>query len=258
MAGHRDDELLNMQADAAALAAEQGADPGKLAAHLAGMQSAAMGASLAQRYANIGAKWLADQAPTRLDPMLIERLSHMGFRRESLADVKIHRGPRAQQAADALTARAFAVGDGDVFFGRGEFDPHSKSGLAVLAHELAHIAPPDSGPGGVAPSYGGGMPSSYGGGGILNERKTGDEDAAGEEAHEKIARQAEQRVFATEDGASAPVMRGPPVGNAPVKSEADAKQDRKIDPAALEAKVMQILAKWERGDVERSGQYVLA
>ncbi len=257
MAGHSDEDLLQMQADAAAAAAQQGADPGKMATHLAGMQSAAMGQSLAQRYANIGAKWLADQAPTRLDRGLIERLSRMGFRSDTLADVRIHRGPRAQQAADALTARAFAVGDGDVFFGRGEFDPHTRSGMAVLAHELAHIAPPDAGPG-IAPSYGGGVPTSFGGGPIINERKRGDEDSAGEEAHERVARQAEARVFAMDDGASSPSLQGAPVGAPPVKAEADAKQERRLDPAALEAKVMQILQKWERGETERTGQFVLA
>lgn len=253
---HRDDELQRLHEEGAALAYEQGADPGALAAQLASTQSAAMGQSLADRYAGIGARWLADAVPTRLDPVLIDRLSRMGFRRDSLADVRIHRGPRAQAAADALTARAFAVGDQDVFFGRGEFDPNSRSGLAVLAHELAHVAPPDASPGGFAPVVGGGMPSSFSGGAVLNERKRGDEDAAGEEAHERQAREAERRVFAMEDGGSAPALQATPSTPASVKTEQDAKEDLKIDPAALEAKVMQIIGKWERQEKERAGLLV--
>lgn len=254
---HRDDELQRLHEEGAALAYEQGADPGALAAQLASTQSASMGQSLADRYAGIGARWLADSAPTRLDPLLIDRLSRMGFRRESLADVRIHRGPKAQAAADALTARAFAVGDQDVFFGRGEFDPSSRTGLAVLAHELAHVAPPDSSPGGFAPAMGGGMPSSFGGGPVLNERKRGDEDAAGEEAHERQAREAERRVFAVEDGGSAPALQATPTTSGSVKTEQDAKEDLKIDPVALEAKVMQIIGKWERQEKERGGLLVM-
>jgi len=261
MAGKRDDELLRLQAEAADMAVAQGADPGALATQLAGMQTQAMGQSLAQRYAQIGARWLADQAPTRLDAGLIERLARLGFRRESLADVKIHRGTRAQAAADALTARAFAVGDGDVFFGRGEFDPHSSTGFAVLAHELAHVAPPSAGPGGVAPLAGGGIPSSFGGPVVNRRVKDGEEDAAGEEAHEQVSRATERqarREFALDDAAAAPAMAAAPSQPAPVKSEADAKEGQKIDPAALEAKVMQILQKWERAECERVGMHVQA
>ncbi|MSQ84203.1 MAG: DUF4157 domain-containing protein [Myxococcales bacterium] len=256
MANKQDEELLQLQAQGSDLAVDQGAKPGALAAQLAAMQSSSMGQTLAQRYAGIGAKWLSDAAPTRLDTALIDRLSNMGFRRESLADVRIHRGPKAQQAADALTARAFALGDGDVFFGRGEFDPHTTGGLAVLAHELAHVAPPTSMPGGVAPSYGGGLPSSFGGGPILNERRSGNEDAAQEEAQERLAREAEQRVFATEEGGSAPSVSSAPSTTIPTKSEGDARQEKRIDAVRLEAKVMEILAKWDRIDVERGGTFV--
>ena len=145
MSQAHDDELLRLQANAATTAAEQGADPGQLASQLAGMQSAAMGEGVAGRYASMGARWLSDAAPTRLDRHLIDRLSRLGFRSERLADVRVHRGPKAQRAADALTARAFALGENDIYFAQGQFDPHTTGGLAVLAHELAHVAPPDSG-----------------------------------------------------------------------------------------------------------------
>jgi hypothetical protein len=220
MSASHDDDLLRIQAESAEAAARQGADPGHLAAQLAGMQSSAMGAAVADRYTAMGARWLSDAAPTRLDQTLIDRLSRLGFRSERLADVRIHRGPKAQQAADALTARAFALGENDIYFAQGQFDPHTRGGLAVLAHELAHVAPPDSQADGVAPAAGGGIPTSFGGP-LLNERKRGDEDLAGAEAHERQAREAEARVFAQEDLAAAPQMaaRPGPAAAAPAGGE---------------------------------------
>jgi hypothetical protein len=253
MANMRDDELLELQAQAAELAAAQGADPAVLASQLAGAQTEQMGKTLTDRYASMGARWLSDQVPTRLDPVLIDRLARMGFRSDRLDQVRIHRGPKAQQAAGALSARAFAVGESDIFFGQGEFDPHTRGGLAVLAHELAHVAPPDAGVGaggGIAPGMGGGMPSSFQGP-VLNERKRGDEDASGAEAHERQARDAERRVFAQDDGGGSPAMASGPA--APVKTDQDAKDERKIDPAVLEAKVLQLIGKWERLESERTG-----
>ncbi|MEZ3114809.1 DUF4157 domain-containing protein [Halobaculum sp. MBLA0147] len=57
---------------------------------------------------------------------------------DSLGDVRIHTGPRAAAAADAIDARAFTVGN-HVVFGAGEYDPESAEGQHVLAHELAHV-----------------------------------------------------------------------------------------------------------------------
>lgn len=251
----RDDELRQLEDEGAAIAVESGADPGQLAGQLAGMQSQAMGVGMANRYAQMGARWLSDQVPTRLDGQLLERLASQGFRRESLGDVRIHRGTKAQAAAAALGARAFAIGDQDIFFGQGEYDPSSRSGRAVLAHELAHVAPPDM-PG----NYGNGVPSSFQGGmggmgaPLLNERKRGDEDAAGGERHEKQARDAERRVFAEDDGpAGAPQMAASPAGGGGSTTGGGAGGEKKIEPSALEAKVWSIMAKWERTEMERSG-----
>ncbi|MEZ3116947.1 DUF4157 domain-containing protein [Halobaculum sp. MBLA0147] len=57
---------------------------------------------------------------------------------DSLGDVRIHTGPRAAAAADAIDARAFTVGN-HVAFAAGEYDPESAEGQHVLAHELAHV-----------------------------------------------------------------------------------------------------------------------
>lgn len=54
-----------------------------------------------------------------------------------LGEVRVHTDGSAAEAADRLGARAFAVGN-DVFFGAGQYAPNSRSGQALLAHEVAH------------------------------------------------------------------------------------------------------------------------
>ena len=53
------------------------------------------------------------------------------------AAVRIHTDAQADEAADAVRAHAFTVGQ-RVVFGRGQFDPASSAGRKVLAHELVH------------------------------------------------------------------------------------------------------------------------
>ncbi len=55
-----------------------------------------------------------------------------------LKDVRIHTGPIATATAKALGAEAFTVGH-DVFFRQGRFEPSTKRGEALLAHELMHV-----------------------------------------------------------------------------------------------------------------------
>ena len=57
---------------------------------------------------------------------------------QDLSAVRIHTDSQAQQAAEALDARAFTHGR-DVYFGKGEYEPVSRSGQHLLAHELAHV-----------------------------------------------------------------------------------------------------------------------
>jgi hypothetical protein len=54
-----------------------------------------------------------------------------------LSDVRIHRDAASQNAADAVAARAFTIGD-HIHFAPGEFDPTSSSGQHLIAHEVAH------------------------------------------------------------------------------------------------------------------------
>ena len=51
--------------------------------------------------------------------------------------VRVHTGPAAADAASALGARAFTVGQ-DVFFGAGEYQPTNHAGRRLIAHELTH------------------------------------------------------------------------------------------------------------------------
>ena len=53
-------------------------------------------------------------------------------------DVRVHRDARAAELAAGLGARAFTV-DRDIVFGSGEYDPNSRTGRTLLAHELAHV-----------------------------------------------------------------------------------------------------------------------
>lgn len=52
--------------------------------------------------------------------------------------VRVHTGPAAAAAADALQARAFTR-TSNVYFGLGEYSPATSRGRELIAHELAHV-----------------------------------------------------------------------------------------------------------------------
>lgn len=54
-----------------------------------------------------------------------------------LSGVRVHAGAQAAGAAEELDARAFTVGQ-SIHFGAGEYDPGSKDGQELIAHEVAH------------------------------------------------------------------------------------------------------------------------
>jgi hypothetical protein len=57
---------------------------------------------------------------------------------EPLGDVRVHSDPRAGTLADAVAARAFAVGS-DVFFANGHYRPGTPAGDRLIAHEAVHV-----------------------------------------------------------------------------------------------------------------------
>jgi len=57
---------------------------------------------------------------------------------DSFGDVWIHTGSTAAEACEAISARAFTVGN-HIAFNSGEYDPSNPKGQHVLAHELAHV-----------------------------------------------------------------------------------------------------------------------
>ncbi len=54
-----------------------------------------------------------------------------------LSSVRVHTGAQADESARAVGARAYAVGQ-DAVFAAGQYDPGSREGLRLLAHELSH------------------------------------------------------------------------------------------------------------------------
>ncbi|MEO7688322.1 MAG: DUF4157 domain-containing protein [Sphingomonas sp.] len=69
-------------------------------------------------------------------PMKTRKLLEPRFR-ANFAGVRIHTDGNAAKLANKLNARAFAFGN-HIFFGGGAYDPNSKAGLELLAHELTH------------------------------------------------------------------------------------------------------------------------
>ena len=57
----------------------------------------------------------------------------------SFADVRIHDDAAAHRSAAGLLAKAWTRGS-DIYFAEGYYQPHTRSGRALLAHELTHVA----------------------------------------------------------------------------------------------------------------------
>jgi hypothetical protein len=72
-----------------------------------------------------------------LEPGVRDALS-TSFRHD-FSSVRVHTGPQAERATSALGALAYTVGN-DVVFAGGAYDPLTRSGRSLIAHELAHVA----------------------------------------------------------------------------------------------------------------------
>ncbi|MBK7191815.1 MAG: DUF4157 domain-containing protein, partial [Myxococcales bacterium] len=54
-----------------------------------------------------------------------------------LSGVRVHTGGESQQAAQAVGAKAYTVGN-DIHFAAGNYQPDDPFGMHLLAHEVAH------------------------------------------------------------------------------------------------------------------------
>ena len=92
--------------------------------------------AFSERLASDSALRWADTVERTFSP---ETRAYFGARLgHALSSVRIHSDEHAAQAAHALGSRAFTVGN-DVYFGKDRFDPGSREGRRLLAHELTHV-----------------------------------------------------------------------------------------------------------------------
>ncbi len=108
-----------------------------------------------QRRADVSGAGTALQAPTAALPATVESGgARLGVPlRERFAPllgsdfgaVRLHHDAAADAAARAVGARAFTVGQ-HIHFAAGEYRPHTREGLHLLAHELSHTVQQDGAP----------------------------------------------------------------------------------------------------------------
>ena len=57
---------------------------------------------------------------------------------DDFSDVRVHTDGHADALARSVSARAFTTGS-DLYFAKGEYQPHTSHGDDLLAHELTHV-----------------------------------------------------------------------------------------------------------------------
>ena len=186
-----------------------------------------------RRHTRMGILNRIEDKVVSLDPSLRREMELILQTR--LPDLRLHIGERSQQMAEALGARAFAIGERDVFFGKGEFKPFAPEGKGLLAHELFHLV--------------------EGSGGLKRRH-----DIASE--HDEIqARAIEEMVFAQEKERRAwrpeeslepqTVVLDTPRGH---EGQQTTKTFVTIDKNALEEKIMEVIEKEIKRAKERRGE----
>jgi hypothetical protein len=78
------------------------------------------------------------------EPVRAEMEGHLGV---DLSAVRVHTDGAAATLNRAVQAEAFTTGT-DVFFAPGRYDPSTRAGRGLLAHELTHVVQQSSGAGG--------------------------------------------------------------------------------------------------------------
>lgn len=87
------------------------------------------------RYMNFGRDLIGDALPTRVDPRIAKVLEPI---LGDIGNVRVHTGAMAASAARAMDARAFAVGDQDIFIDPAHLSSSPKEAGSLIAHEVAH------------------------------------------------------------------------------------------------------------------------
>ena len=104
-----------------------------------------------------------------------------------LSGVRVHTDRAAADAAEAVGANAFTVGQ-DIVFGHGKYSPGSESGKRLLAHELTHVVQ-QSGAGNLA-----GISGRTGSPVIQREPANAEEHQRDESVLQKVAARARRKA----------------------------------------------------------------
>jgi hypothetical protein len=113
--------------------------------------------------------------------------------------VRVHDDSRSHALARAFEARAFTVGQ-DIHFATGEYRPHDRRGLALLAHELTHTL-----------QQGGTSTGAAGAGAVEVDRTDSPLEREADAAAGRVL--AGRRVAVTASGARGLVQRAPAAGS---------------------------------------------
>lgn len=186
-------------------------------------------ADILKRYESTGRTLLADALPSKVDPSLARALR--GILGKDVSDVRVHTGKVATEAARAMDARAFAIGDKDIFVDRNEMAIGGAHADALLAHEIAHTT--DASTGYALSAHGG----------------------SGNSAREAFAHEVENK-FARElveegDG----LVRDDNVPGHATKSDGTPKEPV-VDKQLLAQKIMAVLEKHDQAHVARHGLWI--
>jgi len=176
-------------------------------------------------------------------PMLLDHRKRMELAKSLGKDpgaLRVHTGSRAQEATEAMGARAFALGDRDIFLGSDVVHRlGSTEGKAVLAHEAMHTMQAGSG-------LGFSRPGTY-----------------AHDRHEAEARVIEERVLAEDDPAHHVSLPESPAGEVQGKSKEAFDPSKLLEKltdaqkAEIEKKVMEIIEERRRLELDRMGAPIL-
>jgi len=181
---------------------------------LKAVESGRLDSSIVKRYLEEGTALLGDDSPMMLDVRRRANLERVLGR--DPGNLRIHTGERARGAAEAMDARAFAVGERDIFLSSDIANRlDTKEGFAVLAHEATHSLQEQA-------------PVAFSRSGPATDEM------------ERQARSVEERVLAQDSpGVTANLKEGP--------GEEGRKAEEGFDPA----KLMDSLSDYDRERLER-------